>query len=218
MRITSFLMAVLCAGLFVITNKTGFGYDDGDFQFWMAESISGEVNTNWKMTLTNEERFGDDANEHYQHNTDIGFSKTIDKTWGLGLHFKYVTKKKSSGWQYEHRYYVNTSHKFLIKNLKAANKFQVEFRHKENNDFYRFRNKLTINLPKIRESLTPYIADEVFTDTEAEKLNRNRFYLGIKNNLIDNTYGSVFYLWQRDKKPTYWKDTYILGVKISFKL
>ncbi len=193
-----------------------YAYDDGDFQFWISQSISGKINDSWSMKLTNEERFGDDAQQHYRHHSDLGISHKIDDRWKVGFHFRYITEKKSSGWQYEHRYYANATYKFLFKGFDMSNKVQAEFRHKDNNDFYRFRDKLTINLPQIG-IFKPFIADEVFTDTEEEKLNRNRLYIGIKNKINDNLYAKAYYLWQRDKKPDYWKDTNVIGISLSFK-
>ncbi len=208
-----YLSVVLFVSLFSIS---AWAFDDGDWQVWLTENAKAKINDQWCFSLTEEERYGDDASYFYRHHTDLALISKIDKNWKASFHFRYISEKKKGEWLEEYRPYVNLTYTFPVGELKISNKVQFEYRHQEHNEFYRFRDKLKLSLPKMG-ILSPYIGEEIFIDTENEKINRNRLTVGTKISLTKKTSLDIYYLWQTDEKKDHWKDTNIVGIKISFK-
>ena len=196
--------------------KSSFAFDDGDWQFWFNQTFSGKLNENWGVTFSEELRYGDDMSSFFREHSDLAVSYKISDEWFCSAHFKYIYKKKSGDWQKETRPYLNFSYKFKINEIKFKNKVQAEYRDKETNDFYRFRNQLTATFPKLFDKYTTYISEEIFIDTEDDEINRNRLKFGIKTHLFSKLYGETYYLWQTDKKDS-WVDTNIIGLKLKIK-
>ena len=207
----------LLALMLVFWCGKGFSFEHGDWQLWVTETVSGDLNDNWGVSLLEEERYGDDMSYFYQHHTDLGLTYKLDKVNKISLHMKYISLKKKGEWTDEYRPYINFVHKFTLFELKWSNKTQLEFRHQEHNKFYRFREKLTLKLPKLwNKKLSPFVSNEIFMDTETEKINRNRFSVGVKFKLIKDFSGTIYYLWQTDRKVD-WKNTNVLGIKLGYK-
>ena len=208
---------VLLVFFFFTHIKNAFSFEHGDWQLWVTESLSGNINDEWSVKLTEEERYGDDMSYFYQHHTDFGVAYKLDKSSKFSLHLKYISLKKKGEWTEEYRPYINFIHKFKLFAQSFSNKSQIEYRHKEHNEFYRFREKVKLNLPRLmNDKLSPYVSEEVFIDTESEKINRSRFSVGVKFKLVKGFSGDVYYLWQADKKID-WKNTNVLGIKIGYK-
>jgi len=55
------------------------------------------------------------------------------------------------------------------------------------NNFLRYRNKLTVKLPKVTKfEIQPYIAEEHFYDFGVDELNKNRVYAGVDFKIVEN--------------------------------
>lgn len=192
-------------------------FDDGDWQIWIGESATKSLDESWALKVSEEQRYGDSAHKFYRHHLDLGLIKKISKKLKVSFHFRYISEKKRGEYLEEYRPYVNLSYKWKLAGLNLTSKVQVEFRDQEHNDFYRFRKKLTLSLPKVGDSIRPYISDEIFIDSEQESINRNRLTIGSKIRINKKWSCKVFYIWQSDKKTRHWKDTNILGLQIGFK-
>ncbi len=203
--------------LFLLAGIHTYAFDDGDWQIWIGESATKTLNETWALKVSEEQRYGDCAHRFYRHHLDLGLIKKISKRLKASFHFRYISEKKRGEYLEEYRPYANLSYKWKLAGLNLTSKVQVEFRDQEHNDFYRFRKKLTLSLPKIGASLRPYVSDEIFIDSEQESINRNRLTIGSKIRINKKWSCKVFYIWQSDKKTRHWQDTNILGLQIGFK-
>ncbi|UCC95870.1 MAG: DUF2490 domain-containing protein [Candidatus Omnitrophota bacterium] len=196
-----------------------YAFDNGDFQYWNTESVSWKPNDDWKTTLEEEFRLGDDGgNLYYQHSdlsvTYSGFSPWFD----LGLNYRHIFEKKDSKWKVENRPHLNATLKWELYDLGFSNRGRLEYRNRENADnFWRYRNKFTIKIPfKLTKlEIQPYIAGEIFYDFDVGTLNRNRLYSGFNFKLSKNLKANIFYLWQTTEKSYGWNDVHVLGTKFN---
>lgn len=194
-----------------------FGFDDGDWQFWNSEVIEASLNKNCRIKLEEEFRFGDDAQQFYYQHSDLGFIFNFTKKWDFSINYRQIYEKKNDSWKRENRPHINLIYKFKLANLKVKKRMRLEYRIKEKDDYFRYRDKLSINLTTFGK-IIPYIADEIYWDFDQRKLNRNRLYLGLKVKFSSKLAGNIFYLWQRSKKANNWLDYNILGFKFKFFL
>ena len=220
------IIASGCMSLFI--TASAFSYEDGDWQLWQTDSISGKLTDNLKASAELEFRFGDDMSEFYYQHSQVALDYKINDMFSLGVAFREVyelnTKTElDDDWYSEHRPLINGSISWKWSDWKLKNRARVEFRNFEIKDnTIRFRNKIGIKSPWKWTALkiNPYIEDEIFMEEHKSGIYRNRLYVGVGMELLDAGWGvlkgALYYLWQADEKDDEWENTNALGLK--FKL
>ncbi len=83
-----------------------------------------------------------------------------------GVQLRQIFEEDSMGeWQQENRPHLNATLTGKVSGLSVSNRSRLEYRDREaQQDTWRYRNKLTMNLPVELTplKLQPYFADEVF--------------------------------------------------------
>ena len=207
-----FLFVLLCS-------SSCFAFDDGDFQYWNAESISWKLDKHWQLNLEEEFRFGDDAGDFYYQHSDLGATYTGMCNWlDIGFNYRHIFEENNDEWKQENRPHLNFALKLISGKLNLNNRGRFEYRNREDADnFWRYRNKFTLKFPCkfTRLEFQPYLADEIFVDFDQQELNRNRLYAGFYMKLLKSLKGEIFYLWQSSKKSGEWTNYQILGTKLK---
>lgn len=218
MRMTkTLLLAVII--LTVVVSGDCFAFDDGDFQYWNTESISKKINDDWKVSLEQEFRWGDNASNPYYNHSDLGVTYSGLAKWlDLGLNYRHIYEEKSDKWKMENRPHINAAVKWKLSDISFSNRGRLEYRNRDDADnYWRYRNKFSIKPPlKLTKlEIQPYIADEIFYDFDVETLNRNRLYGGLSFKIFKNLKGEIYYMWERTEKSDKWSDSNILGTKLK---
>ncbi|MBN2482800.1 MAG: DUF2490 domain-containing protein [Candidatus Omnitrophica bacterium] len=194
-------------------------FDDGDFQYWNNESISWKVNENWKVTLEEELRFGDDGGNIYYQHSDLGVVYSGIASWlDVGVNYRYVREERNSRWKDDSQPHLNATVKWSRFGFSLSDRSRFEYREREDaEDYWRYRNNFTVKLPWkfTRFEIRPFVADEIFYDFDAETLNKNRFFSGISFKITKQVSGDIFYLWETSEKNEKWNDLHVLGTKIK---
>jgi hypothetical protein len=216
MRKENFLAIFFFLIVFV---RNGYAFDDADFQYWNTESLSWKVNKDWKISLDEEFRFGDDAEDLYYQHSDLGLTYSGIAEWlELGLNYRHIFEEKSSKWKVENRPHLNAAFKWNFFDFDLSNRARFEYRNRQDTqDYWRYRNKFTIKFPlKLTKfKIQPYIADEIFFDFDAEDLNRNRLYSGLIFKILKDLNAEIYYFWERTEKSNQWVDVNVLGTKLK---
>ncbi len=214
---------VLIAVCIVMMTTACFGFDDEGFQYWSSAGTSFDIYKDWKVSLEEELRFGDDGGNLYYEHSDLGFMYGGLADWvDLGANFRLVYEKDSNDkWRRENRPHLNITFKNQIFGLDVSDRSRFEYRDKENkDDVWRYRNKVTVKLPiEITAlKLKPYFADEFFVTLNDDNVDKNRFYSGVSLKLTGKIKANVYYLWQSSRSGNKWKDINALGtqLKIAF--
>lgn len=187
-----------------------------DIQFWNTEIIEGEAYGPVKIGFENEMRFNKDG--FYYNHVDAGLNiKTF--TWlSLGINFREVFERKDEEWKTEERPHFNAEVKYAFKDFifKLRNRIELRFRD-DKKMTVRDRIKATIELPVLikKIALAPYVSDEIFYDFDANEMNRNRFYIGLKMKFTKNIQTETYYLLQSSKKEA-WENAHMVGLKLKF--
>ncbi|MBL7132052.1 MAG: DUF2490 domain-containing protein [Candidatus Omnitrophica bacterium] len=196
-----------------------FAFDDGDYQYWNTESVSWKINDDWKMSLEEEFRFGDNGSNLYYQHSDLGLIYSGIADWlDVGINYRHIFEEKNSKCKQENRPHLNADVKWKLFDFNFSNRGRLEYRNREDaENFWRYRNKFTIKPPVKFTNLEIqlYIADEIFYDFDDETLNRNRFYSGFNFTIFKNLKADIFYLWESTEKGKNWNDLHILGTKLK---
>ncbi|MDD5347653.1 MAG: DUF2490 domain-containing protein [Candidatus Omnitrophica bacterium] len=196
-------------------------WDDADFQFWHTQQQEFKLDSNSRLTLEEEFRWGDDASDFYYHHYDVGYLYGAGKHLDVGLAFRKIFEEKKRVFKEENRPELNLIVKTEIAGWKIEDRNRFEQRFIESaKDYGRYRNKLTLKLPWkwTRFEIQPYVADEVFVDLDKTNLSRNRLYSGIQAAVTRSIKAEAYYLRQASKSAGSWSDLNVLGLrcKVSF--
>ncbi|MEW6075662.1 MAG: DUF2490 domain-containing protein [Candidatus Omnitrophota bacterium] len=207
----------LMAGLLLVAGSV-YAYDDGDFQVWHTENQEFTIGKKSKMTLEEEFRFGDNADDFYYHHYDAGLVYSVHKNLAIGVNYRQVYEKKKGDFKEENRPHVNAVLTYDLGGFRLDDRNRLEYRHFDYQaDAWRYRNKLTVKLPWkfTKMQIQPYLADEVFLDLNNKAFNRNRLYSGFSMSLTKNLKAEVYYLLQTSRSGGGWLDVNALGTKIK---
>ena len=207
----------------VITLVSGicFAYSDEGFQYWSGASASVNINKDWKVTVEQELRMGDDGGNLYYEHSDLGFVYKGLADWvDLSFNYRQIYEKDGKDhWQPENRPHLNLTFKGRMFNLPVSNRSRLEFRDLDNKeDVWRYRNKIEVRFPwKFTAfELQPYLGDDVFIDLDEEDFTKNWLFSGVSFKLLENLKGEIYYMWQASKSKKEWKDVHILGTRLKF--
>jgi hypothetical protein len=205
----------------MLTGGVCFGFHDEGFQYWSTASLNVDIDKDWKLTVDEEFRLGDDGGNFYYQHTDVGLVyKNVTDWMDLGINYRQVNEKDSRDvWRQENRPHLNVTLKGKIHDIDFSSRSRFEFRNLEKKkDLWRYRNKFTCKLPLelTAVKLKPYVADEVFVDFDQKGLNRNRLYAGFSVKLAKQIKGGIYYLWQTSRSKGEWQDIHALGTQLKF--
>lgn len=190
-----------------------------DFQFWSTAGASAGLSKNSSIAFEEEFRFRDNAGRFYYHHSDLGFVYTGLADWlSVGFNYRQIFEEDSMGeWRQENRPHLNATLTGKVSGLSVSNRSRLEYRDREiKDDLWRYRNKLTVNLPAELTplKLQPYFADEVFLNVEGRAFEINRACVGLTTNLLKNLKGDVYYVRQSSCSTDHWTDINIIGIQL----
>jgi len=193
-----------------------------DDQGWINNSLTLKVNSKISLKFTNEIRHQEIAfADAFLHNWQGGVVWKASARTYAGVFYKRETTASLDDNINENRLTLEGGWQLpLTKKSRFDVRFRTEireFRAGRKEDHLRFRLRLRfttqINLGSLK--LKPFVATEPFADTLADKINRNRFYLGVGVPLTAHLQWVVNYIRQdtSGKDPLHILNT---GVDLKF--
>jgi hypothetical protein len=209
---------VFLVGVFLLVGEC-HAYDDHDFQVWNTDVEELKINKSSKITLEEEFRWGDNAEEFYYHHYDLGYVYNMSKHLNVGLGYRQIFEKKSGKFKGESAPYGMATLFWDAKGFKFDDRSRLEYRHFDyQTDFWRYRNKITIKLPLkfTKLGIAPYLSDEIFLIFGTiSQFNENRFSTGFSFDLTKNIKVELYYMLRSTKGTDTWVDTNVLGTKFK---
>lgn len=212
---------ILINAIIIFTCSSVFAFDDEDWQYWSTLNISTKLSDEWNLAAEEEVRWGDDMHNPYYNHADLGLAYSGLADWFIfSINYRYIKEEKSNDWKTEYRPHINGTVKWKLKDFSFSNRGRLEFREREDSDeAWQYRNKVSVKSPLslTKYKIQPYIADEVFFDSDSKELNRNRLYSGFSFQIFKDLKAELYYLWQRSKSSSSgkWTDYNILGTKLK---
>lgn len=220
MKNKTLILILTLTAVLISPNFKAYAYDDGDFQVWLTTTEDFKINNKSKITLEEEFRWGDDARELFYQHYDVGYAFDVNKNLTLGLNYRQVYERRNGDFKAENRPHVNATGKWDLFGFRLEDRNRLEYRHfdYQREDFWRYRNKVTLKLPwKLTKlEIQPYLADEVFVNFLGIALTKNRSYAGVGFNLIKNfIQAEIYYMMESNKVNHKWSAANILGTKLK---
>ncbi len=192
---------------------------NGDWQYWSAETIEGQLTPKLRAELEQEFRFGDDFSDFYRTHTQILFGYKVLDWLEVAPGYRQVFEEKRGVFKPEQRPQIDFTGKWVLQGWEVSDRNRVEYRDKSGaENTVRYRNQIKLKLPfswtqwKIR----PWVAEEIFVESQGGGLNRNRLSAGFEAKLFEHVKGEIYFLWQATDTNDEWVDNYILGSKLKF--
>ena len=209
------IAALLLAGLFS-TNEAAQA--ENKWEFWSHYEVVSSINDDLDFKVKPEFRYNDGFSYHYYTHVDAGLDWKIKDWFILSPYYRHVEEKKSGDWKVEHRPHLSGTFKSKLFGLSLSDRNMLEYRIKEDNEFFRYRNKLTLSLPKVTKfDIRPYVAEEAFYDFDVSELNKNRLYAGCAFEISKKLKAGVCYILESRKKSSGWRDVNVLGVSLKYR-
>jgi hypothetical protein len=210
----------LAAALSVVLLISEGSLADADFQFWSTTAASFKVDKNWKATVEEHLKFGNDAGHFYLHHTDLGFVYGGLADWvDLGFNFKELFKEEDDGhWTRENRPHLNVTLKGRLGELDWTDGSRFEYRDREDQeDIWRYVNRLKVKLPYefTKFKFRPYFADFVFINLDGQTFDKNRVYSGVSFELLKDVESELCCFWQSGKLDGRWEELIGVGLQVS---
>jgi len=200
----------------------------GATQFWPSAGIVWDVNGPWMFQFKETYyHFKDDSDSDHAKSDVTVVYKGYKDIFDLGLGFAYVDGSEETN--QERRPYLSSTLRGKLFDRDVSNRFMIEYRDlSATSDYWRFRDKVTLNSMfesgdtrgirfLNRERFRPYIADEVFFNSNGQGFSQNRVYFGVKFKLVENIGADMYYLYQTvENSSNRWQDNNIIGFDITF--
>jgi len=215
----SFLLKTAAIGIMVLIQWANLPAED---QGWINNSLTLTVDKKVSLKFTNEIRCHEITfTDGFLHNWQGGVVwKFSSHTYVAALYKRETTDKETFNLQ-ENRFTLESGWKLaLTRKTSFDARFRTEIRGFENDRAdnhlrFRLRLRFTTQVTLGKLVLKPFIATEPFADTIADKINRNRFYLGTAVPLSVHVVWVVNYMRQdtSGKDPLHVLNT---GVELKF--
>ncbi len=208
------LIIYILSGLFSIKRSA---YAEGAWEYWSHFEVVGSINNKLDFKVKPELRYNTDFTNHYYTHFEIGLDWKIRDWFISSPYYRHINKKKVDNWKVESRSHLNATFKLKIFWFSFTSRNRLEYRIKKDDDLFRYRNMLTIKLPKFTPfKVQPYIAEEFFYDFCEYKLNKNRIYSGIDFKVFSNLRAGTYYILESLKKKGDWTNINVLGTTLKY--
>jgi len=208
------LMAILLIIVFIINEWV---FAENDREYWSHYEIIGSVNNTLDFKLKPELRYNKNFDNHYYTHIEFGFDWKFKDWLVLSPYYRHVNENKNDDWKIEYRPHLNATIKWKFDKISFENRNRLEYRAKEDIEFFRYRNKLTAKMQKYTQfKIQPYLAEEPFYDFDAQELNKNRIYAGVNFKVLDNLKADILYILESRLKDGVWTNVNVLGTTLKY--
>ncbi len=185
-------------------------------EYWHSHSLIHKMPQGWNVKVRLDYRYKQDG--LYIHYSEYGISHSVLKFVSLSLNYRHVYQK-SCEFSLERRPNFNITCLLSKKRLKFKNRIQFECRIKEIEQFWRYREKLGVEVKTNiqKQVVKPFVEYEIFWDTRMDEVNKNWLIAGIR--LPFNRFQlNLFLNRQSVKNKGDWHKDFITGAYFSYYL
>ena len=190
-----------------------------EWQYWNEFVTERELGSRWSLEVAVEQNLFDDFDEFGMWNVQVRPFYEVGGLLSLGLEYRYERERDEGSWATEHRYSFIPVLKHEWREWEFKLKTMVEYRDKEGDDEWRWREKLKIGYPCrcAGLSFTPWVAEDVFYMFDAGQILQNRASVGLSTEITGWLEATLYYLNRQDKKGVGWVHTHVLGTEFVVK-
>jgi hypothetical protein len=196
-----------------------FSNAPAQWQTWPNVTVEGQLTDNWMICLDEEFRFNHSTDQLYFHRSNVGLTHSFSERLWLSFNYWHDYNRKGESWQEERRPHLNIyySNNHFPTILQWRNRFEYRLFHDMTNQ-WRYRSRLKMKFPvKPFNRFSPYFADELFYNLNANELRINRVYLGVVVQLLDRLFFDGYYLLAHKKRSDQWHPVHVFGSRFKIQ-
>ena len=187
---------------------------DGSY-FWNSTGITYSFNDKTELSFGNKDHYSNQINRlEYYHFELIGYRRLTEK-FSLGLGLRQTENYKSDKWNPGQTYMFYGVYLLNYGNIriKFANRLTAKV-NKTTDTQYGLDNISNVDLfeHSVCKLPKPYLADEIFSNFNSEKIQTIRIYGGL--HLLKKEYMGIdiFYCYWKSRSTAEWKNYNVLGI------
>jgi len=198
--------------------SVAFAASGEDWEYWSHFESGRKITDQISYRIAPEFRFKNNARDHYYRHFEIMLDMKVTNWLTLSPSYRHVQTLAGIQWITEKRPQFDATFKGKVIGVDGSDRSRLEYRLRDDNTTYRYRNKLTFKkttgLTALR--IQPFLANELFYVFDVDKLNKNRFYTGIDFALTTTVKGSIQYLRESTLKNDEWNHFNVFGTALKF--
>lgn len=195
--------------------------EDGDVQFWNIARADKKISSDWKVSVSEETRYGNGCSWIYYEYSDAGLIYSGLAKWlELSFYFRHgYFRNTGDKWYQEERPMINITPKMELFGFQIADRNRFEYRMINNlEDYVEYRNKITVFAPLKLTALEiqPFFENEPFYSFLKEQWVSNELTAGFVFKLIKELSVEIFYRSKSSRvKGDKWKDYNVIGTGLK---
>lgn len=196
-------------------------YARDDWQYWNETQLNVKLSDQFALRFKGEEWLRDNFSELYLANAEGGALYKPAGFLEAGFFYRYQYQKTAKGEPLgENRYFPELSLKYRWKNFSFKNRHRMEYRERTTTDTWRYRTQFrgAYTFSVKGHGVTPYLADEIFYETESHAWNQNRFSGGVGVELNKHLQLTLYYMLKSNRAGSDWDDAHILGTILAISI
>jgi len=205
------IVAVACVLLCLIRSSPA----ETDTEYWSKYAISVPMTGQIDLLAKPEFRFEDTMSRFYYWKVYVGPNIHASTALDIAAYYTPKAKRKGDQWQHENLGDLDGTLKWRIFNLELGDRNRLEYSFDEKELTY--RNRLKVGRPAIisGNTVTFFVADEIFYHLDSGTLNENRGLAGISAKIAGVVHGELSVM-HRTKEQNGWRDTIVVTTTLGY--
>ncbi len=201
-----------------ISVPLSFLFADSDWQCWYHYKASLDLKDNVVISVAPEFRCKDYLDKYYTH-IETGLDWKIKKWISVNVSYRHIFTRQDKDWNQEYRPQVNLTLMHTLNKCKLSNRCRIEYRVRNDENSFRYRNKTSCKLPIITLlHIGPYFAEEFFYDFQVDRINKNRIYAGVEFPLGQKFGAITSYILESNMQNNSWLGINILKLEFKYNI
>jgi len=191
-----------------------------DHEFWLTGAARWTMPEGWDGEVTMQEKLRHDARKAYDYEGEVNFSHVLRSAWSGSFGYTHVETINGVRWLREDRLNGALVWRGRLAGWTLAVRERLEYRDREVvRDGWRNRLRAVVGVPMPKGSASkPYASAEAFYDQVARHWNQTRVFAGNVIACSPACTIDLFAGWRGDYKAARWRQTPLVGVKVSLKI
>ena len=201
----------------ILLLASGQVWGANDWEYWSHFEATGSFNDKLDYKVAPEFRFKNDFGDHYYTHFEFMLDWKMKPWLTLSPSYRHILTLSGIDWKTEKRPQLDATFKCKILGIEGSDRNRMEYRIRDKDMAFRYRNKLTLKSPKLKGvSIQPFVANEFFYEFEISAINKNRVYAGADFNLVKPVKCSLQYILESSEKDDTWNHTNVLGTALKY--
>lgn len=210
----------LIAWISILLSTVQSVFGERDWEYWSRYSFEAPFTKEISYLIKPEWRIKDDMTDRYLFKLEQAIAFKLNKFLEIAPYYVWQEAKSLGKVDRSDLAYLDMTGKIPLKkifDLKIIDRLRYQYNFDKKLTVWRNSTRLTKALKLGKFEISPFIEDEIFYDTEQDKLNENWASVGVS--LSPNKYANIgiSYLLDTKKKGNDWTYTNVLVTSFSLK-